>query len=73
MKWLRKDIKLGGNKMEEKKLVEQPNSCKIAINQKGNWSGELKVYAVSIEEAMKKALEKAKQLEEIIKFRNAES
>ena len=29
----------------ETKVIEQPHSCKISINQKGKWSGEVKVYA----------------------------
>ena len=55
---------------EETKAVEQPNSCKIAINAKGQWSGEVKVYAESIENAMHKATLKAAELADVIKAKN---
>ncbi len=34
---------------DDKQVVDQPNSCKIAINAKGQWSGEVKVYADDID------------------------
>ena len=55
---------------EEKAIVEQPNSCKIAINAKGQYSGEVKVYSEFIENAMQKAILKAKELEELITKKN---
>ncbi len=55
---------------EETKVIEQPNSVKWSINAKGMWSGECKVYAQTIEEALKKSSEIAKQMEVIIKEKN---
>lgn len=51
-------------------VIEQPNSVKIAINAKGLYSGEVKVYAKTIEEAMLLSKEKAKELELLIKEKN---
>jgi len=56
--------------MDFEKQLEQPHSVKISINAKGNYSGEVKVYADNIDKAMKKATEKAKELEQIIKEKN---
>ena len=56
--------------MEETKVIEQPNSIKWSINAKGNWSGECKVYAQTIEEALEKSLAIAKQMEVLIKEKN---
>ena len=36
---------------EQKKQIEQQQSVKIAINAKGQYSGEVKVYADTIENA----------------------
>ena len=47
---------------EETKTVEQPHSCKIAVNAKGQWSGEVKVYAETPEEAYKRARDSATTL-----------
>jgi|APSaa5957512622_1039677.scaffolds.fasta_scaffold254855_3 hypothetical protein len=55
---------------EESAKVEQPHSCKVAINAKGQYSGEVKVYAVTPEDALKKAKELAGKLEVTIKERN---
>jgi len=54
------------NMAEETQIVEQQNSCKISVNAKGQWSGEVKVYADTIDNAMAKALEKAKELNDKI-------
>ena len=43
----------------EKELNEKPNSCEISINAKGQYSGKIKVYAETIEEANKLAFDKA--------------
>lgn len=57
--------------MNEQKIVnEQPNSVKFAINAKGLWSGECKVYADTPEGALNKACEISKQIETIIKSKN---
>jgi len=51
-------------------INERPDSCEISINAKGLFSGKVKVYAETIEEAMKNALEKAAELEVLIKEKN---
>ena len=59
--------------MSEEEIIdigELIHSCKISINAKGNWSGELKIYGSSPESAMELALKKAKELEVIIKEKN---
>ena len=56
--------------MEAVKEIEKQNSVEISINAKGLWSGKVKVYEAEIEDAMKKALEKAKQLEGVINEKN---
>jgi len=56
-----------GLMMEGTKIVEQPNSCKISINGKGVWSGEIKVYSETIDEAMSRAVLKAEELNGIMK------
>lgn len=55
---------------EEKAIVEQPNSCKIAINAKGQYSGEVKVYAANIDEAVNSATIKAAALATLIAEKN---
>ena len=53
--------------MEENTQVkEQPNSVEISINAKGEYSGKVKVYAETIEEAYKLALEKSSELGTLI-------
>lgn len=56
--------------MEETKLIEQPNSVEISINAKGQYSGKVKVYAETINDAMTLATSKAKELEVLIKGKN---
>ena len=56
--------------MEEIKNIENQNSCKIAINAKGQYSGEIKVYAQTINDAVTLALSKAKELEVLIAEKN---
>jgi len=51
---------------------EKPNSVEIGINAKGQYSGKVKVYAESIDEAMSKAKERSKELEELIKAKNGD-
>ena len=50
--------------------TEQPNSTEISINAKGQYSGKVKVYAKTIEEAYSTALTHAEKLEGIIKGKN---
>jgi len=54
----------------EKQIIEKPNSVEISINAKGQFSGKIKVYAETIEEAMKLSCEKAVEIEKIIKEKN---
>ena len=56
--------------MEKTKNIENQNSCKIAINAKGQYSGKVKVYAETIEEAMELSLLKAKELYGVISHQN---
>ena len=55
---------------EANAVIERPNSCKIAVNAKGIWSGEVKVYAESINEAVNAAIIKAEGLATIIAEKN---
>ena len=55
---------------EETKVIEQLHSCKIAINAKGMWSGEVKVYDLSPESARRRASDEAYILEKLIKEKN---
>lgn len=55
---------------EEKAIVEQPNSCKISINAKGQYSGEVKVYATTIEAARILAEQHAETLATLIRQKN---
>ena len=52
------------------KEVEQPNSCEISVNAKGLWSGKVKVYATTINDAMQQALIKANELDVLIREKN---
>ena len=57
--------------MEATQIInENQNSVEISINAKMQYSGKIKVYAKTIEEAMEKSLEKVRELEEIIKEKN---
>ena len=56
---------------EETKAVEQPHSCKIAINAKGMYSGEVKVYAETAQRARITAAVEADILEQLIKNKNS--
>ena len=57
--------------MQEKEIVnEKQNSVKFSINAKGQWSGELKVYAATIEEALQQAVERGENMEEFLKQKN---
>ena len=52
---------------------DKTNSVEISINAKGLFSGKVKVYAETIEEAMTKALAKAAELEVLIGEKNDNS
>lgn len=55
---------------EENKIVESPHSVKFAVNAKGQLSAELKCYAPTPEEALKKATEILGKIEVLIKEKN---
>ncbi len=55
---------------ETKETIEQPNSYEISINSKGLYSGKIKVYAKTIEEARKQATKESIMLEALIKSKN---
>lgn len=52
------------------KVEERPDSCKISINAKGQWSGEVKAYAKTLDEAIEIAKKKAEELTSFIKEKN---
>ncbi len=54
----------------QKVIAEKPHSVEISVNAKGQYSGKVKVYAGTIDEAMKLSLLKAKELEIIISQKN---
>ena len=59
--------------MESNEQVnEQPNSVEISVNAKGQYSGKVKVYAKTSEEAYNIAVQKALNLEMLIKQKNRE-
>ena len=55
---------------EAKSVIEKSDSVKISINAKSCWSAEIKVYSDSVDDAMVKALVKAKEMEALIKEKN---
>ncbi|MHA1827925.1 MAG: hypothetical protein ACTSX6_04675 [Candidatus Heimdallarchaeaceae archaeon] len=57
--------------MEQKEVnIERPNSVEISINAKGQYSGKVKCYEDTIEEAFNKAKEYSDKLKELIKQQN---
>ena len=58
--------------MQEEKKLEEVHSVKIGINAKGQFSGEVKCYGLTPEDAMKRTTELAKQLEVLINEKNGE-
>jgi hypothetical protein len=58
---------------ESEQAIDRQNSVKLAVNAKGQWSGELKVYAETIDEAMKTAVKKAEELSKTISLKNTGS
>ncbi len=54
----------------ETKINESPHSVKFSMNAKGQVSSELKVYAPTPEEALKKATEILTIVEVILKEKN---
>ena len=56
--------------VEAEKNIERLNSVEFDVNAKGMYSGKVKVYAETSEQAMKSACERAKEMEKIIKEKN---
>ena len=57
----------------EETVGEEPNSVEISINAKGQYSGKVKVYKDTINDAMTLAIAKAQELEELIKQKNEQT
>jgi len=55
---------------ESSKVVEQPHSVEVSINAKGLFSGKVKTYGASPEQARDQTLRLAKELEVIIQEKN---
>ena len=55
---------------QETKIIEQPHSVKLAVNGKGQMSGEVKVYADTPEKALSKACEIANSIKQIVEENN---
>lgn len=51
-------------------VFEQLSSCKVSINAKGKWSGEVKVYNKNANLAFVEAIELSSKLEAQIKQKN---
>ena len=54
----------------ETKIIESPHSVKLSVNGKGMFSGEVKVYGKTPEEALSKCTEITKKVEDLIKVKN---
>ena len=54
----------------ERETTERLNSCEISINQKGKFSGKVKVYAETIDEAYQQTIKKAQELDALCKQKN---
>jgi len=55
---------------ETKESIDQPHSVEISINSKGMYSGKVKTYATSIDEAYRQTLLYAEKLENVISLKN---
>ena len=56
--------------MEETKTIEEQHSVKVSINAKKLFSGEVKCYGSTPEEALSRTLKLAKELEILISEKN---
>ena len=59
--------------MDKTKVIERPNSVEISINAKQMFSGKVKVYAETIDEAIEQAIVKGEELQRLISIKNAEA
>lgn len=51
--------------------MDRPDSCEFSINAKMAWSGSVKCYRATLEEAMNEAKKRAEEMESIIAQKNA--
>ncbi len=56
--------------VEQEEKLEFQNSVEISVNAKGNYSGKVKCYSKTIDEAYKLATDKASELDALIKVKN---
>lgn len=61
------------NDINEVKNIEFMQSVKFGINAKLQYSAEIKVYALTADEALKEATRIAKDVEELIRVKNNET
>lgn len=57
---------------EENEIVQDQHSVEMSINAKGQFSGKVKCYGSTPEEAMQRTSGLAKQLEALIKEKNGQ-
>jgi len=55
---------------EIEQVNEQPNSVEISVNAKGQYSGKIKVYSKTIEEAFEQSVIYSEKLNNLIKLKN---
>jgi len=66
-----KKMELGNiEKIAKEKQIEQPHSVKVAVNAKGQFSGEAKCYGATPEEALERTMKLITNLEVVIKEKN---
>jgi hypothetical protein len=53
-----------------REMHESQSSVEVSVNSKGLWSAKVKAYADTTEEAMLTALNKAKDLDTLIRSKN---
>jgi redox-regulated HSP33 family molecular chaperone len=58
------------NENEIEQVNEQPNSVEISVNAKGQYSGKVKVYSKTIEEAFEQSVVYSEKLNSLIKLKN---
>jgi hypothetical protein len=58
------------NENEIEQVNEQPNSVEISVNAKGQYSGKVKVYSKTIEEAFEQSVIYSEKLNNLIKVKN---
>ena len=58
--------------MKEIKNIENLHSVKLAINAKLQYSAEIKVYALTPDEALQESTRIAKLVEDLIRIKNSE-